>query len=342
MRPDRHYSWRTHPRVGHACWVASSNGTALSGRHLCPVCEGRAGTRMNWSVLRLLYVHELKMLLRARRTVIMAVVVPAVMMPLMLYAQKYSNDRRERALQAATYPYTITGPLAAQIRKAIADARLSLGTEQDNALRQLSQFNFVELRSVANPRQSLDGNQIQFYIETFSAEEADKLASRSQARRRNGAAPPAERRLKGVPLVNVVYREDRDSSDNAHDRIMSLLRIARRQDSQLLLTGHGFQGGAKDVFAVEGSSIATSGQVTGSLVGRFITLFLVMMMFTGGAVAAMDIIAGEKERGTLETLLTTAAGRAEIAAAKQFAITSVALVITFIQALNFVLYFKLH
>jgi sodium transport system permease protein len=296
---------------------------------------------MNWSVIRLLWAHELKMLLRARRTVIMAVVLPAVMMPLMIYAQKYSNDRRERELQAATYPYAITGPLAAQIRNAIADARVSLAGEQDGDLRQLSHFNFVELSSLANPRQSLDDNQIQFYIETFSGDEADKAATRSEAPQRNAAARPAQRRLKGVPLVNVVYREDRDSSDNAHYRIMSLLSIARRRDSQLLLTSHGFPAGTKDVFAVDESNVATSGQVTGSDVGRFITFFLVMMMFTGGAVAAMDIIAGEKERGTLETLLTTAAGRADIAAAKQLAITSVALVITLIQALNFVLYIKL-
>src|SRR4029079_10582264 len=97
----------------------------------------------------------------------------------------------------------------------------------------------------------------------------------------------------------------------------------------------------KELFTVEDSSIATRGQVTGSLVGRFITLFLVMMMFTGGAVASMDIIAGEKERGTLETLLTTAAGRTEIVAAKQLAITSVGLVITLLQGLNFLLYIKL-
>src|SRR6185436_20132867 len=48
-----------------------------------------------------------------------------------------------------------------------------------------------------------------------------------------------------------------------------------------------------------------------------------------------------KERGTLETLLTTAAGRNEIVAAKQFAISSIALAITLIQALNFFVYIKL-
>ena len=103
-----------------------------------------------------------------------------------------------------------------------------------------------------------------------------------------------------------------------------------------MLVSHGFAGDPGQLFAVEESNMATSGQVTGSAVGRFITLFLVMMMFTGGAVAAMDIIAGEKERGTLETLLTTAAGRGDIAAAKQLAITSVALVITLLQGLNFI------
>src|SRR6185436_17251684 len=61
-----------------------------------------------------------------------------------------------------------------------------------------------------------------------------------------------------------------------------------------------------------------------------------------GSIAAIDIIAGEKERGTLETIITTAAGRNEIVTAKQLAICSVALVITFIQLLNALLYVKLR
>jgi sodium transport system permease protein len=123
---------------------------------------------------------------------------------------------------------------------------------------------------------------------------------------------------------------------------MRLLNLARQRDSDRLLMAQGFPGDPKQVFAVHDTNIASNGAVTGSIVGRFLTLFLVMMMFTGGAVAAMDIIAGEKERGTLETLLTTAAARHEIVAAKQLAITSVAIVITLIQGLNFLLYIKLR
>jgi sodium transport system permease protein len=295
---------------------------------------------MNWRVLRLLYIHELKMLLRARRTVFMAIVIPAVLMPLMLYAQKYSHDRRERTLHAATYRYVITGPLAGRIRTAIQDARAAID-QNDEDLADLRQFKFEELPSVSDPRENLDANVIQFYIETFSGEDADKLSSKARPAPRNPSAPPAPRRLGGVPLVNVVYREDRDASDNAHSRMMSLLRMARQRDAQSLIVAHGFPGDPKELFAVDESNLASNHEVTGSVVGRFITLFLVMMMFTGGAVAAMDIIAGEKERGTLETLLTTAASRGEIAAGKQLAITSVALVITLLQGLNFILYIRL-
>ena len=296
---------------------------------------------MNWSVLRLLYIHEIKMLVRARRTVVMALVIPAVIMPVMIYAQKFANDRRERTLTATTYLYAVTGPLADRVRSLIENTRQAVAENKDEEFDNLRQFKFDEIR-VANPRESLDNNTIQFYVQAISGEEADKLPRTNDGSgSRPSSAPPPSKRLTGVPRVTVIYRADRDGSDNAHNRIMELLRLAREKDSQLLLVDRGFPGSPKGLFAAQDSNIATNGQVTGSLVGRFITLFLVMMMFTGGAVASMDIIAGEKERGTLETLLTTAVRRTEIVTAKLMAITCVALVITLIQGVNFFLYIRL-
>jgi sodium transport system permease protein len=298
---------------------------------------------MNWSVLRLLFVHEMKMLLRARRTVVTAIVLPAIIMPLMLYAQKYSANRRDRVLAGTTYRYAITGPLADRVRNLIQQTRDGLNKDASADLEELRQFKFVEM-TVKNARESLDRDAIHFYIETIAGTEADKIPPKIDSGPRGGAARrnAAPKRLPGVPLINVVYRADRDASSAARGRILSLLRIARRDDSESLLVAKGFPGDPKQLFSVEDTSLATHGQMTGSVVGRFITLFLVMMMFTGGAVASMDIISGEKERGTLETLLTTAVGRSEIVAAKQLAITSVALVITLMQGLNFLLYINLR
>jgi sodium transport system permease protein len=273
---------------------------------------------MNWGLVRLLYLHELRMLLRARRTVVMAIVLPAVIMPLMLYAQKYSFERREQFLSGSSYRYAITGELTGRVRTLINQTQRGINQERGEEAEQLKQFRFFET-TTTDARASLDRDEIQFYIEALTGSRPDH-----------------------VPEMNVVYRGDRIASDTGHTRMMTLLTLARQRDSQILLMEHGFPADPKQLFATHDSNIASNGEVTGSLVGRFVTLFLVMMMFTGGAVAAMDIIAGEKERGTLETLLTTAAGRHEIVTAKQFAITSVAIVITLIQGLNFFLYIKLR
>src|SRR5215831_12402357 len=100
---------------------------------------------MNWKVLRLLYLHEIRMLVRARRTVVLAVVLPAVIMPVMLYAQKYSASRRERQLTGATYRYATIGPMADRVRALIDQTRESLGREQGPEHESLRKFKFVEV-----------------------------------------------------------------------------------------------------------------------------------------------------------------------------------------------------
>ena len=97
-----------------------------------------------------------------------------------------------------------------------------------------------------------------------------------------------------------------------------------------------------DLAAVVPVNLATAGQVAGLALGRLLTPLLMMFLLTGAAVVAIDSLAGEKERGTLETLLTTAAARAEIVAAKHLLVLTVALVITVIQVLNLLVYVGFH
>ena len=75
-----------------------------------------------------------------------------------------------------------------------------------------------------------------------------------------------------------------------------------------------------------------------SSLGRGLTLFLMLFILMGGAVVAIDSIAGEKERGTLEKLLTTAASRGEILAAKHLGVLAIALLITLLQSANLLIY----
>ena len=119
---------------------------------------------MNGNVLRILFLHELKMLVRARRTVVIAIVLPAVIMPLMLYAQKYSADRRERLLTGSVYRFAISGESADRIRQLINQTRRNINLEQGEDVEALRQFRFVE-SSVVDARASLDKDEIQLYLD---------------------------------------------------------------------------------------------------------------------------------------------------------------------------------
>jgi sodium transport system permease protein len=66
----------------------------------------------------------------------------------------------------------------------------------------------------------------------------------------------------------------------------------------------------------EGRDIATSEEAGGSVWARILPFLLVMMSLTGAFYPAVDLCAGEKERGTMETLLISPATRAEIVSGK--------------------------
>ncbi|PID27850.1 MAG: hypothetical protein CSB55_07315 [Candidatus Cloacimonadota bacterium] len=71
---------------------------------------------------------------------------------------------------------------------------------------------------------------------------------------------------------------------------------------------------------VSGVNIADSKKMLGFAIGKILPYFLLMLTVSSGLVIASDLIAGEKERGTLETLLVSAADRLEIIFGKYFTV----------------------
>ena len=65
-----------------------------------------------------------------------------------------------------------------------------------------------------------------------------------------------------------------------------------------------------------GTDLATQAETGGVVWGRLFPFLLVIMALTGAFYPAVDLCAGEKERGTMETLLISPASRPEIVAGK--------------------------
>ena len=67
-------------------------------------------------------------------------------------------------------------------------------------------------------------------------------------------------------------------------------------------------------------ALATLQEVLGQRVGGMLPYLFVSMMLTAAATVGIDMSAGEKERGTLETLLSSPATRSEIVVGKSLVI----------------------
>jgi len=288
---------------------------------------------MNWRAVRLLFVHEMRMLLRSRRTLVTAVVLPLAVMPAMISGSRYTQRQQENRVSRTTFQYALSGPWAREARLLI---------DRYSKVNEFKNFLIREMDS-ADPAKDLEQGTLHFYVHTMDVDEADKAVAAS----RSAAQTSQERRYltpvaTGVPAIEVVYRATQSIGRVGAERMVEMLRAARRNEGYAEMLSRGFPSHPEGILAMTAVNLATQSQVSGSSVGRFFTVVLVMWMVAAGSIAAMDIIAGEKERGTLETLMTTAAGRTEIVTAKQLAICTVALSITSIQILNALAYVKFH
>ena len=101
-------------------------------------------------------------------------------------------------------------------------------------------------------------------------------------------------------LRHVLYDETREESTTARDRVEQALA--------------GPAGGAncKTAFAVATAGIAARTQVSGYMLSKILPLVVVVMVMLGAFHPAIDITAGERERGTLETTLSAPIDRAAL------------------------------
>jgi len=117
--------------------------------------------------------------------------------------------------------------------------------------------------------------------------------------------------------------------------------VVRSETRDSLFLAAGFPVSRDQVAAVESANVASEERQAGSFLGGILVPVLIMLMLTGGSIVAADSISGEKERGTLETLLTTAASRADIVQAKLRAIMAVGLAVAVLNVANLGVYIGL-
>jgi sodium transport system permease protein len=112
------------------------------------------------------------------------------------------------------------------------------------------------------------------------------------------------------------------TSTAAADRIRVALNDVKDQTVLEALRTSGIPNSVLTPFIIQRTNVADERRMAGAMWGTILGYILLLMMFTGGMYAVIDMTAGEKERKTLEALLASPASRSEIVLGKTLAAIS--------------------
>ena len=297
---------------------------------------------MNRRTVSALVVNDLRQLARNPRVLVFAVALPLVIWPLMWFLTSLTTERRQERLESRTYFYAVAddpsdtehAPDALMwLERALAVVGDDDPAEDADASDGPA-VHFERVEAPADFAAALDEEELHVLV-AWESGTADDDANEDVDRE------AVENTEDGAPRVVLSYRADIDASDTAEGFLRRALERTRVAVREQRLAAAGFEVPPGDLLPLERIETASEDQTSGLLLGRILTAIIVMMMLAGGSIVATDALAGEKERGTLETLLTTAASRIEIVTAKNLSILAVAFATSVLNIANIVLWMQL-
>ena len=132
------------------------------------------------------------------------------------------------------------------------------------------------------------------------------------------AAPAVERGA--AATVTIYYDSVRRESVVAQGRVADALSDAREAVVAERQRARRLPDGFAEALTLERRNTARAERRTGQLLGALLPYVLLTLSVLGGMYAAIDLTAGEKERGTMQTLLVAPIRPAEIVVAKFLAV----------------------
>jgi sodium transport system permease protein len=276
---------------------------------------------MFWQNVRLIWFREVRDQLRDRRTVFMIAVLPVLLYPLlgMLFLQitQVMQQQPTRVWVVGASALTAQPALFAGRRFAAEfcpedEARLLPLTIRDTIPREARGEPF---RAVARREIRRDGYDA---IVVLPADLSSQLAELSSA-----ASGPAAGRdsapAPGLPSASqpeILFDQASEASRTAADRVERVLKRWREAVVNHMLESRGVSPAVAKPFDPVRTDLSEEIRRRAAVWSRILPFVVVVWALTGAFYPAIDLCAGEKERGTLETLLCSPATRSEIVGGK--------------------------
>jgi sodium transport system permease protein len=130
----------------------------------------------------------------------------------------------------------------------------------------------------------------------------------------------------GKAPITVYFDSVRAESMLAHERLDEALRGARRALVEAREDQRHLPRGFSLAIDLRSRNVAPESRRLGQLLGAMMPMMLILMSLLGGFLPAIDLTAGEKERGTMQTLLCAPLRSIEIIGGKFLAVFTISLI----------------
>jgi sodium transport system permease protein len=236
---------------------------------------------MNWKNIFTVYLKELKDTLRDRRSLISIIVIPTFVMPALFFGVG-----------------KIAVGIVSKAKEEIPSVMILGGEDSPGVVTELKQTK--KLRVVANAddwKQQISDKKVRAAVRIPAGFEKGLQA---------GAAEPV-----------IIYNYEGElKSGFAVTELEKFFRDLRDRTVTARLTERALPATLVKPFDFKRENVAPPEKVGGNLLGGIVPYLIIILCFTGAMYPAMDLTAGEKERGTMETLLCSPVPRVDLVLGK--------------------------
>ena len=234
------------------------------------------------SIIVSIFKKELIDVLRDRRTLMFMVVIPILITPLLIIGsikfQEYQNKKSEEKILKIAYINESEDSLTKELLSDQKGVKIIEGVKLDS---------------------------IESYIKSDSLQGGLYLGKGFLKKIKTNSSGDVK-----------IYYKSSDLMSKSKKRIQAALDIYKEKIIAERLKQLNVDGQILEPITITNIDMATAKETLGKAVGGFIPYVLVMFIFLGAMYPAIDLGAGEKERGSLETLLSSPATKFEITMGK--------------------------
>lgn len=288
---------------------------------------------MNTKILQTLVKKEMLDVFRDKKTVMMMLVIPIILYPLIFIGIMQLMTFISSSMEEQNYKIVVEAEDEGRFLHKLEEFRQDGGETAEDGAQTDSGAAAAEAAKDADTEEAADDEEQSYEITVV---DAGSITDYETALNEEEIDAYVSGQMKdGKVRYEVYFLSSANNSSYAAGMIMDVFDALKEDMSRQMVAEEGLDVEAVfEPIAYEKQDIASSEQSIGSIMGSILPFMLVVSLLMGTMYPAIDTTAGERERGTLETILTLPVTNRQLIVSKFITVAAIGIVSALLNILS--------